>query len=319
MSSQIVKKPLPYIALLVSHLIWGASFVVAKLTLEEIPPSSLAFLRFAVASLFLAPFFLAETTRPSFGGKKVTIKKEDLPTLVAIGVFIVTLNIVFFFEGMIRTTAINASVITLIIPVLSVLAGWWFLKEKIYLINLFGLTLGLMGALLIIGLPQIILGDYSLTTLFGNLLIFLASVSFVVGSVFSRRMLKKYPSLTVTAIAFIVGTVAFFVPALREYFVDPTWPTRVGAIGIFGIFYMALLSSISAYLLFEWGLAKTNITQAQLFQYIEPFVAAFFAVLILSEKITIPFLIGSVFIGIGVFLGTLAKEIHHKGYKFHRV
>lgn len=312
MSSQLIRKPLPYIALLIAHLIWGINFVVAKLTLEEIPPSSLAFLRFAIASLFLAPFFIAES-------KKVSIKKEDLPALIAAGVFIITLNIIFFFEGIVRTTAINASVITLVIPMISVLAGWWFLKEKVFLINLAGIFIGLMGALIIIGIPELILGEQSLTTLFGNFLILLASVSFVVGSIFSRQMLKKYPSLTVTAIAFMVGTVTFFIPALKEYLLDATWPTRVGMIGIFGIFYMALLSSISAYLLFEWGLAKTNVSQAQLFQYIEPFIAAFFAVLILSEQITVSFIVGAVLIGAGVFLGTLAKEAHHKTHKFHRI
>ncbi len=312
MSSQLIRKPLPYIALFIAYLIWGINFVVAKLTLEEIPPSSLAFLRFAIASLFLAPFFIAET-------KKVHIKKEDLPSLIAAGVFIVTLNIIFFFEGIVRTTAINASVITLIIPMASVLAGWWFLKEKVYLVNLAGILIGLIGALIIIGVPDLILGQYSLTALFGNFLIFLASLSFVVGSIFSRQMLKKYPSLTVTAIAFMVGTVTFFIPALREYFLDSTWPTRVGMVGIFGIFYMALLSSISAYLLFEWGLAKTNVNQAQLFHYIEPFIAGFFAVLILSEQITVPFIVGAICIGAGVFLGTLAKEYHHTAHKYHRV
>ncbi|MCL4365991.1 DMT family transporter, partial [Patescibacteria group bacterium] len=72
MSSQILKKPIPYLVLLFAHLIWGANFVVAKVTLQEFPPMSLAFLRFAFASLLLAPFFLAET-------KKVKIDKKDLP------------------------------------------------------------------------------------------------------------------------------------------------------------------------------------------------------------------------------------------------
>src|SRR3990167_7897815 len=99
MSSQILSKPLPYLALLIAHLIWGANFVVVKITLQEFPPMSLAFLRFSFASLFLAPFFLAET-------KKVKINKKDLPKLITIGILIVALNITFFFEGIKRTTAI---------------------------------------------------------------------------------------------------------------------------------------------------------------------------------------------------------------------
>ena len=50
MTSQILKKPIPYLALILAHLIWGINFIVAKITLQEFPPMSLAFLRFALAS-----------------------------------------------------------------------------------------------------------------------------------------------------------------------------------------------------------------------------------------------------------------------------
>ena len=126
MTSAVFKKPWPYLALILAHMIWGGNFVIAKITLQEFPTYTLAFLRFTLASLFLAPFFLAET-------KKIKINKKDIPKLTLIGVLIITLNITFFLTGIQKTTAINASTLTLIIPMLSVLLGWWFLKEKVYL------------------------------------------------------------------------------------------------------------------------------------------------------------------------------------------
>lgn len=310
MSSQILIKPLPYIALLLAHLIWGGNFIVAKITLQEFPPSTLAFFRFALACLLIAPFFYAET-------RKVKIDRNDLPKLISIGILIITLNITFFFQGITKTTAIHASVLTLIIPMLSVLLGWLFLKEKIYLINLGGILLGLIGAVIIVGLPQIISGSFSSEVLIGNVLIIMAAISWVVGSVFSKEMLKKYPSLTVTGIAFLIGTITFIVPAVNEYIQNPGWPTKVTALGGMGLAYMTILSSISAYFLFEWGLAKTNVVTSNLFQYIEPFIASFLAILILSETLTIELFVGIILISIGVTLGTLAKEIHHRR-KIHR-
>lgn len=312
MSSQILRKPLPYLALILAHLIWGANFVVAKITLQEFPPMSLALLRFSFASLLLAPFFLAET-------KKVKIKKQDLPKLIAIGVLIITLNITFFFEGIKRTTAINASTLTLIIPMLSVLLGWWFLKEKVYLINLLGILLGLSGALVIVGLPQILTGTISSQQLLGNILIILASISWVAGAVIAKSILSKYPSLVVTAVAFLVGTVTIFIPASIEYIQNPSWVSQITILGLLGLAYMTLLSSISAYFLFEWGLSKTSVIIADLFQYIEPLVATFLAVAILSERISTSFMIGALLIGLGVYLGTLAKEAHHRHHKAHRI
>lgn len=313
MSSQIFLKPLPYLALLVAHLIWGANFVVAKITLQEFPPMSLAFLRFAIASLFLAPFFLAQT-------KKVKISKVDLPKLIMIGILIITLNIAFFFEGIKRTTAIDASVLILTVPILSVLFGWWFLKEKIYLINLLGVVLGLLGALIIIGLPQLITGNFSSQSIMGNVLIICASLAWVSGSIVAKPILDKYPTLIVTAVAFIVGTITFFVPASLEYIQNPGWTNKVTILGFLGLAYMALLSSISAYFLFEWGLYKTSVYKANLFHYIEPAVAAALAVTILGETISTSFLIGGGLIAVSAYLGTLSKvkKFHHH-HKFHRV
>lgn len=310
MVSSFISSPLPYIALLIAHLIWGANFVVAKITLEEFPPSSLALFRFAFASLLLAPFF--------FGHHKgVKIEKKDFPKLILVGILMITLNITFFFEGIKRTTAINASVLTLVIPSISVLLGWIMLKEKIYLLNLLGILLGLIGAVVVIGLPEILLGNFSPEVMLGNILIILACLVWVLGAVFSKELLKKYSSLTVTAVIFMVGTITFIIPALKEYLSDPSWPQQVTFLGFLGLLYMTFLSSVSAYFLFEWGLFKLGVIKADLLQYIEPFVASILAIFILGETLSPTFLAGTLLIGVGVYLGTLAKEIHHR-HKFHR-
>lgn len=309
--STIFHKYLPFFALFLAHVIWGGNFIVAKVTLQEFPPSSLAFLRFFLATLLLTPFFLTET-------KKIKIKREDLPLLVGTGIAIITLNITFFFAGITKTSAINASVLTLTIPMLSVLLGWIFLKETIYFVNILGLITALIGAIIIIGIPQIFLGTVTPTAIFGNVLIFLASVSFVIGAIISRNLLKKYPSLIVTGVAFLVGAITFIIPAGLELKQNPNWFLNVSILGIFGLIYMTLLSSISSYFLFEWGLAKTSVSKADFFQYIEPIVAATLAVLILGEKANITFFSGTILIIAGVILGTQAKEYYHRIHKYHR-
>lgn len=279
---------------------------------------SLAFLRFALASLLLAPFFFTEVNkvkRSSFGGR---IDKEDLPKLIAIGVLVISLNISLFFEGIKRTTAIDASILSLSIPMLSVLLGWWFLKEKVRLINLSGIAMGFIGAIVIVGLPQMINGETPLSVTIGNILIILSSVSWVIGTIISKNVLAKYSSLTITGVAFLVGTVSFIIPATIEYIQNPSWINQVTMLGILGLAYMTLLSSISAYFLFEWGLSKTSVIAADLFQYIEPFAATTLAIGILNEKISIPFLVGAALIAVGVYIGTLAKDIHYKHHKAHR-
>jgi drug/metabolite transporter (DMT)-like permease len=317
MKSAIFSKPLPYLALLAAHVIWGVNFVVAKVTLDEFPPQSLAFLRFFFACLLISPFFLAHTQKGLPKKLRLHLDVADLPKLVAVGILIITFNITFFFEGIKRTTAINASILYLTIPILSVLFGWLFLKEKVYFFNILGILAGLLGGVIIIGLPQL-LGTYQPDELLGNFFIILSSISWVIGAIISRQLLKKYPSTLVTAIAFLVGVVTFLVPAALEYFKNPEWPFQVSALGYIGLLYMILLSSISAYFLFEWALSKTSVIIADLFQYIEPFVAAAVAVLLLHERVSFSFTIGAALIALGVYWGTFAKEAHHRLHKYHR-
>lgn len=311
MSTDIFKKGWPYTAIVIAHTIWGINFVVAKLTLQEFPPMSLAFLRFFLAVLFLLPFIISEK-------KSIKIAKKDLPKLFAVGILMVTLNIGFFYIGLPKTSVVSASTLTMIIPVLSVISGWWILREKVYVVNLIGIVIGLIGAILLLGVPLTILGAKpSPETFLGNILIILASVSWVAGAVLSKKMLERYSTLTVTTIIFLIGTLSFLVPALTEYLKNPQWYQQVTIIGIFGLLYIAIASSISAYFLFEWGLSKVGVTRADLFQYLEPLVAITLGVLILNEELRFFSIIGAILIGLGVYWSTLTKEFH-KHHKMHR-
>ncbi len=318
MNSRIFKSPIPYIALFLAHLIWGVNFVVAKITLQEFPPMTLAFLRFALASLFLAPFFIAQTKKSIPSGRQIKVDKKDLPKLIAVGVLIITLNITFFFEGIKKTTAIDASVLTLIIPILSVILGWRFLKEKLNLVNIAGIVFAFVGALAVVGITKVFTGPDSVQILIGNVLIILSSIAWVFGALIAKKLLNKYSSLVVTAIAFMVGTITFLIPAAGEYLQNPNWTQQITILGILGLSYMTILSSISAYYLFEWGLSKTSVTAADLLQYIEPIAATLLGVTILGEKTSTSFFIGAVLIAIGAYLGTLSKETHHRRHKIHR-
>lgn len=274
---------------------------------------SLGFLRYGIASLLIIPFLL------SLEPKDKKIKLEHLPQLVLGGLLIAAINIAFFYLGLQRTTAIDASVLELTIPILSVIGGWWFLKEKIYAANLFGIVISLLGALSIIGIPLLFFGNFSTKQLTGNLLIIGSAITFVTGTMILKKMLKIYKPIVITAVTFLVATVAFAIPALMEYLNNPNWVLGVSILGIFGLIYITVLSSICAYFLILWGLTKIPISHANLIQYIEPAIAASLAVPLLGERISFSFIIGTCLIVLGVYWGTLGKEgHHHSNHKHHR-
>lgn len=313
MNSEILKKPVFYLAIIAAHLIWGGNYVFAKITLQEIPIMSLGFLRYGLASLLIIPFLL------SLEPKEKKIKFEHLPKLVLGGLLIAAINIAFFYMGLKRTTAINASVLELSIPVISVIGGWWFLREKIFAANLVGIVVSLFGALSIIGIPLLFFGNFDTKQLTGNLLMIGSAVTFVAGTMILKKMLKIYKPVVITAVTFLIATVAFALPAFMEYLEHPDWVLNVSILGIFGLVYITVLSSICAYFLLLWGLTKIPVSHANLIQYIEPAVVATLAVPFLNERISFSFIIGTCLIVLGVYWGTLGKEDHHQiHHKHHR-
>lgn len=292
----------PYIGLAIANIIWGATPVVAKYTLVEFPVGVLAFLRFFLAFVLLIPFLI--TARP-----KIKFDQKDWPILALTGVCIVTFHILFFFEGIKLTRAIDASVLTMLVPVLSVLGAWWWLKEKVYVVNIIGVLTGLVGALAIVGIPLLAVDALDIKVLIGNLLIVASNIFFVIGAIVSKKLLSHYSPLALVGAIFFIGALTFLPLAITETITRP-WLHQVTIVGIFGVIFITLLSSISAFFLFEWSVLKLGVIKSDLFGYFQPAVAATLAVPLLGERISYTFIVGSCLVVLGVYWGTIGRKDH---------
>ena len=313
MKSQILKSPLPYLALIIAHTIWGANFVVAKVTLHEFPVLTLAFLRFALAALLLTPFLLK--LKP----QQRKVEPKHIVKLFAAGLFFVTFNIFAFYEGLSRTLAIDASVLSLIVPIISILGGWLILREKIYMVNFIGIILGLSGAFTIIILSNYQGNAFATISILGSLLILFSNFSAVLGEIMAKQMMKIYSPFLMTYIVFLIGAITFFFPALYDYMQNPDWIKNVTILGVLGLLFITLLSSISAFFLLNYAISKVDIGKSSLFSYMEPAITASLAVPLLGERISYSFIIGTCLIILGVYWGTLGKpehlRLHHKHHR----
>ena len=191
------KKHLAIFALLVSSLIWGAAAPIMKWAMEEIPPYTLAFLRFFLAALIILPFAY----------KKIAIKISDVGKLLTLAVIGITLHIALFFVGLQLTSSINVPIIAAATPVLLIIGSIWYLHEKLKPKVLIGTLVSLTGVLLIIIEPLLIKGPDG--NVLGNLLIFLSIITVAVYTLLFKKFHLPYPPITTVFWTFLFGSLLF--------------------------------------------------------------------------------------------------------------
>lgn len=291
-------------ALFTASIIWGAAPPIFKLSLQNIPPFTLAYLRFFIGAILLLPFC----------HKKLFIERKDLPTVILIGLFGITINISFFFLGLKYSDSINAAVLGAAAPIFTIIGSALLFREKTKANIISGALLSTVGVILIIIEP--LLFKQGGNSLFGNVLYLGATLGAVGDTLFAKTIVKKYGAPIVTFWAFVTGTMTFIPLAIIETFKNPSWPLALDIRGYTGIVYGAVFSSFLAYLLWNIGLEKIPAPEVSIFYNLNPIVSVLIAVPLLGEKITIPFIFGSVLIFTGIALAE--RKIHLNPVRPHR-
>lgn len=282
-----------FLALVAANIIWGAAAPIFKLSLQNIPLYTLAFWRFFLGALILLALI----------GKKANLQlksRKDAFFLFAYGMLGITLNIIFFFEGLKRTLSINSPIITSGQPIMTMLFALLFLHEAFHLKKFLGMMLGTIGIVVII-IEPILLGGVN-GSIVGNLFLVIAAVAAVGQTIVGKKVVEKYNPFAFTFWAFLIGAASFLPMMVKEYLTLPNLYASLDWRGYFGIAYGAVFSSAAGYGLFAWGLSKIDATDTAIFYYVDPIVGTVLGALLLREPITVPFILGSAFIFGGIFV-----------------
>lgn len=283
------------VALVGASLLGGSAGVVAKILLRTFPPFPLAFVRFAIATVVILPFFLSQK-RP----KPHQWLKETIPIALAS-----TLNITFFYLGLTRTTA-NASVIiyTATPLVVSILATV-FLKENVTQRKLVGIVLGFIGVLTIVVAPLMEMGEKLSGDFWGNVLVVMAMLCWSLYTVGSRFLISQrgYSPVFITSVS-IFFTACFF--GLATHFIFPVnYLTPLTDSHTFLLMvYLAVMVTVVMYFLYQWAIKHSSATTASLSTYLQPVFAISLGIIILGERLTLGFVVGGFLVIAGVFLAT---------------
>lgn len=297
-------KLLAYLALFITICIWGISAIVAKEAYDEIHPFTLFFLRFALASLLISPMIFLRHEHPR-------IQKKDLPKLTFLSFLLAGLGSGGWVIGLYFTTATRAAIITCLGPVLVVPLERWLLKRKESPQVYIGVSIGLIGTLLIIAKDFLLPGINHETgsyTFLGDMLILISAGGSALYSVLVQREQKRYHPYQKTALSFMVACLVALPLALFIYLKDPQWILTASCTAWSAVIYYAVGCSAIAFLLYQWAVEKTTPIESAVIFYLQPVITIIAAILILNETPTLFDWIGGGLVITGVIITTLSQN-----------
>ncbi len=281
------------VMLLLVVVIWAGSFIFIKLGLSEIPPITLALIRFVVAFPVLAVAAFIKDN-----GVRVAWRKHFL-LFTVLALTGVTLLYIFQFYALSFTTAAAGAIIINITVVFIALLSAVFLHEKLNKRKAFGILLAFFGVVIVISNES--LGGFGFSPLefLGGILMVVSAFFWAIYSILSKKILSTYSPLTINAIVFGLGTLYLAPLSLLE---SPLEALRhVSLIGWSSILYLAVLSSAVAYFLWSKVLTRIETIKAGVFLYGIPVFTMILSFIFLREPISYAEIVGLILVISGVY------------------
>lgn len=278
-----------HVALFIVNLIYALSYGFSKDVMDGYLPS---FTFILIRVLGATSLFWIITFK-----SKEKIHKKDLGLFAISGLFGVAANQLLFFEGLDNTTSINASILMVASPILVLVFARLILKEKLTLLKLLGIAIGISGAILLILQKEKVIGQEA--SFYGNLLVFLNASSYALYLVIVKPLMQRYRPITVIKYVFTFGliyTIPFGLSQTSS--ISYPFPTDVWLKIGFIVFFTTFIT----YLFTMYALGKVSPTVVSSYIYLQPILTALIASFQGIEKLTIMKIIYGLMIFIGVFL-----------------
>jgi drug/metabolite transporter (DMT)-like permease len=278
----------------IAAMIWAGNFIVARGVANQIPPVSLAFFRWATASVILIPFAVKQIH------KDWLHVKQHLPYLLCVAVTGVSIFNTFIYIAGHSTSAINMALIgTTSSPVFVVIISALFLNDKVKLVRIAGLLFCIAGII-------VLLSKGSLATLLafrfgsGDLWVVMAALSFAIYNILVKRKPQGISAITFLAVTFLLGTLLLLPFYLYEnaHTTAIAWNSNLAWI----VLYLGLGTSVVAFLLWNMSIASIGAVRTSLFGNLIPIFASIEAIWLLGEKLLYTHILSGVLVIIGLAL-----------------
>ncbi|WP_158300698.1 DMT family transporter [Chromobacterium sp. ATCC 53434] len=265
-----------YILLTLTMLMWSTNFVIARALHGLIGPFTLAFARWGIALCCLLPIALPRLRREWPG------LRRQWRLLLLLGLFGIGLTNSFLYWAVRTTTATNAVILNSATPVMVLLLGSLYFRQRLSRRQWSGMALALSGALLIVlkGDPRALAGFHFGG---GDLLVLAGGLSWAVYTLGLRKLKPGIDPLVLMATLLLIGELLLLGPFAWEAS-GSGWPSLGGGAWA-SLIYLGLLPSVLAYLMYNRAVAVVGTARAAGFLYLMPAFGALQSILLLGEEL----------------------------------
>ncbi len=278
-----------YLALILTMLLWGSSFIALKFAFVAFDPMTAIFGRMLCASLIMIFVF------PKY--RRVTKRPGDLKILLIMALFEPCLYFVFEGYALKFTSASQAGIVSSIMPLMVAISAFFILQEKIRLRTLIGFIIAVAGGVWISIFSQA--NEHSPNPILGNFLEFLAIACASGYTICARYLSLRYHPLYLTAVQSFLGTL-FFLPLM---IISPSGiPSSFPLIPVLSVIYLGVVVTLVAYTCYNYAVSKIPAGQASSFINLVPVFTIILGWMILGERFTLIQFMGVIIVFAGVTL-----------------
>ena len=282
--------------LLATVLIWAFNFTVTRYVLTHgWQPLAYSAVRYSAGAILFSAFTFQRE------GSFRVVRRYDVVLLAAAAAIGVWLNQITYVYSVKLTTATTVALILGTTPIFTALAAFVAGVERLPVRFWAATAISFLGvALVALGTGGDVEAD-----LLGDVLAVATAATWAVYSVLIAPLMRRYSPFRISAIVLLAGLVPLLASAVgqlsRQDFSLGWLPWLALAFAIVGPLFLTNILWFTA-------IDRVGPSRATLFANMQPFFAAVFALLILSETLTWVQVAGGIAIGAAIWLGRSARE-----------
>ena len=278
----------------------GAAIVASRFAVGEVPPLTLAMLRYAIGFCCLLPFAWPALAVPARDQRAPVAGSRalDLLAMAALGIGQFGVLIALLNFGLQHIGAAQAALIFSLFPLLTLLLSAALGRERITPSLVLGVLISIAGVALALA-PK--LGASQAGHWWGELAVAAAACTGALCSVLYKPFLQRYPTIPVSAFAMLASVLFLALLALGEH-----WPARVGSFSgqsWASVTFIGVSIGIG-YFWWLYALKHESPTRVTVFLALNPLTAALLGWMLLGEALHPAALGALVLIAAGLWLAT---------------